>query len=585
MNEHKMDFDMKPGERLEVCERYVAVREKNDKVRIYNLEGKFLGRVDLSDNIGINRSVLIDLPHSILFKEGEYWKFINYEGESLCYRLIDKVEVIYLEGKYYVVIYNNSLGFQNAIVYTEKGACLIPFEDYEEVKFYESHIILKQKEQFKLYSLGHKQFIGEKYEDVYYMNEFLFLKKENKYYFYSTELARIEFDFDAFFIKIYKKCTLVQIYKDGKSGLLIIGGRGVKYERRANFIFPIKYKKIKIVEDKVYVFDGKNEKYYELNEIIKKVLKKEKYGRGKNQKRVPNTEIFFKGKVSVKYSHVVWMRENYFICSRKIGSNQRRARKKEKTIYECYNLDGNYINVIGTVRDEDDYFCAFMYKETLNMIALGSNDSYPFFSNNVWTVYDKNWKPIFMEKFEQISDSRSDKFIYFTRGYKEDNKGLIAFFSKEGELLFTIRGLKEVMCIEDYYIKIEGFDEKVWFFDFYGNLIFQKKFNYEDTKYNENLVIEKIENGYRVWDLKNRKYTVLEAEEIISKGSYKKFLLDVVKDGKVMLYTYTDDVGFEKLIPGEFVSTEIVYSDKIRVETEEYESIYDFNGNLIATTK
>lgn len=43
-----MDFDMKPGERLEVCERYVAVREKNDKVRIYNLEGKFLGRVDLS---------------------------------------------------------------------------------------------------------------------------------------------------------------------------------------------------------------------------------------------------------------------------------------------------------------------------------------------------------------------------------------------------------------------------------------------------------------------------------------------------------------------------------------------------------
>ena len=46
MNEHKMDFDMKPGERLEVCERYVAVREKNDKVRIYNLEGKFLGRVD-----------------------------------------------------------------------------------------------------------------------------------------------------------------------------------------------------------------------------------------------------------------------------------------------------------------------------------------------------------------------------------------------------------------------------------------------------------------------------------------------------------------------------------------------------------
>ena len=141
------------------------------------------------------------------------------------------------------------------------------------------------------------------------------------------------------------------------------------------------------------------------------------------------------------------------------------------------------------------------------------------------------------------------------------------------------------MCIEDYYIKIEGFDEKVWFFDFYGNLIFQKKFNYEDTKYNENLVIEKIENGYRVWDLKNRKYTVLEAEEIISKGSYKKFLLDVVKDGKVMLYTYTDDVGFEKLIPGEFVSTEIVYSDKIRVEAEEYESIYDFNGNLIATTK
>ena len=31
---------------------------------------------------------------------------------SLCYRLIDKAEVIYLEGKYYVVIYNNSLGFK-----------------------------------------------------------------------------------------------------------------------------------------------------------------------------------------------------------------------------------------------------------------------------------------------------------------------------------------------------------------------------------------------------------------------------------------------------------------------------------------
>ena len=77
-------------------------------------------------------------------------------------------------------------------------------QNIEEVKFYESHIILKQKEQFKLYSLEHKQFIGEKYDDVYYMNEFLFLQKGNKYYFYSTELARIEFDFDAFFIKIYK---------------------------------------------------------------------------------------------------------------------------------------------------------------------------------------------------------------------------------------------------------------------------------------------------------------------------------------------------------------------------------------------
>ena len=31
MNEHKMDFDMKPGERLEVCERYVAVKKKMTK--------------------------------------------------------------------------------------------------------------------------------------------------------------------------------------------------------------------------------------------------------------------------------------------------------------------------------------------------------------------------------------------------------------------------------------------------------------------------------------------------------------------------------------------------------------------------
>ena len=35
-----------------------------------------------------------------------------------------------------------------------------------------------------------------------------YLQKGNKYYFYSTELARIEFDFDAFFIKIYKKSCL-----------------------------------------------------------------------------------------------------------------------------------------------------------------------------------------------------------------------------------------------------------------------------------------------------------------------------------------------------------------------------------------
>lgn len=79
-----------------------------------------------------------------------------------------------------------------------------------------------------------------------------------------------------------------------------------------------------------------------------------------------------------------------------------------------------------------------------------------------------------MEKFEQISDSRSDKFIYFTRGYKEDNKGLIAFFSKEGELLFTIRGLKEVMCIEDYYIKIEGFVKKFGFLIFMEILFFRR---------------------------------------------------------------------------------------------------------------
>ena len=125
MNEHKMDFDMKPGERLEVCERYVAVREKNDKVRIYNLEGKFLGRVDLSDNIGINRSVLIDLPHSILFKEGEYWKFINYEGESLCYRLIDKAEAI------------NRLRYEKPNLQicfrTEKALSLLRFEGSEKI--------------------------------------------------------------------------------------------------------------------------------------------------------------------------------------------------------------------------------------------------------------------------------------------------------------------------------------------------------------------------------------------------------------------------------------------------------------------
>ena len=99
-----------------------------------------------------------------------------------------------------------------------------------------------------------------------------------------------------FLLKYIKKNTLIQIYKDGKSGLLITGRRGVKYERRANFIFPIKYKKIKIVEDKVYVFDGKNEKTYELNEIIKKVLKKEKYGRGKHQKEYLIQKFFSKEK-------------------------------------------------------------------------------------------------------------------------------------------------------------------------------------------------------------------------------------------------------------------------------------------------
>ena len=136
MNENKMNFDMKVGERLKVSKGYVEIYQVDRGIRYYSVEGKLLSKFSKGQLEKQHQPTFICMENCILIQKGNYWSSLTYAGVEICQFEATDLEV------------------------------------------YENYVVVKNDKEMKLYDTEGREFVGETFDKVWRWDELFVLKKD-----------------------------------------------------------------------------------------------------------------------------------------------------------------------------------------------------------------------------------------------------------------------------------------------------------------------------------------------------------------------------------------------------------------------
>ena len=527
MNENKMNFDMKVGERLKVSKGYVEVYQVDGGVRYYSLEGKLLSRFSKEQMEKRSQPTFICMENCILTQKDNYWYALTYIGTEM---------------------------------YKFKAT---------ELEVYKNYVVIKNDKEMRLYDTEKRKFVGKTFDKIWRWDELFVLKKDEMHYLYNVESKKMEEKFQIYIFAEHKRGkNFIFLYYKDKCGLLI----AEKYNKKFSKVLPIEYQKIKIKDVEIIAIKNGKKEHYPLKESYCKEKNNHEDTNNKNKKMQSDYKINFLNSIQVSFGEELVLNEKFILVKRDL---------KEKRPCKYYNLKGRYIGWSGIIRDDSAYFCGENYIATEKMLALGGDKSIPFGRNRDWKLYDYAGNDLFggiSFEFEQI------RGYYFGKPVS-GAENIIYVFSNKGKLLFTLDNSEKILEVTDKYFKILDNTNKIWFFDDKGKAIFDKGIE-KDMMMNlyNGFACERIKNGYNVYDCNHGKFYYIKADSLenmdivcelnIFRVTYEE------KKGVILL----NSNGYKIIVPVKYLKVK-KYGEVILAQAEEWDDIYDFDGTLIMSTK
>ena len=525
MNENKMNFDMKVGERLKVSKGYVEIYQVDRGIRYYSMEGKLLSKFSKEQLKKQHQPTCICMENCILIQKGNYWSSLTYAGVEICQFEATDLEV------------------------------------------YENYVVVKNDKEMKLYDTERREFVGENFDKVWRWDELFVLKKDEMHYLYNVESKKIEEKFQICIWAEHKRGkNFIFLYYKDKCGLLIAEKNNEKFSR----VLPIKYQKIKIKDDEIIAIKNGKKEHYPLE---KSYCKEEKCYADTDNKNNDDYKINFLNSIKVSFGETVILNEKFILVLRDL---------KEERPCKYYTLNGKYIGDSGLIKNEFGEFRGESYIETENLLAIGGERVFPFGTAKDWKIYDYEGNPIFENTFEKVE--KNGKYLICKQPYKSINKGLTLVLSDYGKVLCELEK-STVYLVRDKYFKVHDDNEgRIWIFDDKGKKLFNRSFCINNSVSCGDFIFEEIENGYNIYDCNHGSYYYAKFDSLeemdklhelkIFKAIYKG------KQGVILL----NSKGYEIIVPVEYL--DVKKKDKIILaKAEEWDDIYSLDGTLIMSTK
>lgn len=594
------NIELSVGEKMVVYGKAIVVFSKAEK-RIYNLNGKLIGKSQgKGDEINL-KDFCIFFDKCLVIREDAYWKIFDYEGNVIYGQKTLQIEKCFHNEKWFRFVEREEMG-QNFIgaIYSEDGECILPYGEHKNVVILGETVFANKR----IYDAQSKKYVGDKWDSVYHFGGYSIAKSNGKYYVYNHYTRALEMCIDAY--TYGSDLSLLKVYKNNLCGLMQVRNASyysdaeITYKSKEYLVLPIVYKKIVFDGGNVFAYsqEGVKEKYERKQLIDRKDENEESLGEKKKSGKLIEVEVF-EG-VSLKERDTIERYEKFFVV-RKIADKDH---DKKITEYFYYALNGKFIGKSGWLELSGDYEGVLVpnFLATSKWLALGGNEaeSYfgrTYFAESGWTFYKYDGSKV----FDFIIERMEKRDGYYVLKVKDKSESIIC--DQDGNILGSIKGeytLIELSGSKRYFIAhIKENSNKQGTFVIYnleGKKVFEKKFEYSRRrKFVEDIIFyEDEESGKFIeYDVKTGRIVRTEIEEIDEIrliDSYKSLYL-FESNEKFGLYEYTSErcdrdrfVGFKEIIPMQYDDI-IDGVECICAEAGDGEDIYDYSGNLICTTR
>lgn len=594
------NIELSVGEKTVVYEKAIVVFGKAEK-RIYNLNGKLIGKSQgKGDEINL-KDFCIFFDKCLVIREDTYWKIFDYEGNVIYDQKTLKIEKCFHNEKWLRFIERKEMGqdFIGAI-YSENGECILPYGEHKNVVIFRETVFANKR----IYDAKSKKYIGDKWDSIYHFGGYSIAKSNGKYYVYNHYTRALEMSIDAY--TYGSDLSLLKVYKNNFCGLMQVRNTSyyseseIKYKSKEYLVLPIVYKKIVFYGDDIFAYsqEGIKEKYERKQLIGRKDENKKNIVEKKKSEKLTEVEVF-EG-VSLKERDTIERYEKFFLVQKITDKDH----DKKITEYFYYDLNGKFIGKSGWLELSGDYEGMLVpnFLATSKWLALGGNEVESYFGRTYfaefgWTFYKYDGSKVFDFIIERLEKREG----YYVLKIKDKSESIIC--DQDGNILFSIKGeykLIELSESKRYFIahikESSNNQRKFVIYNLEGKRIFERKFEYSRRKkFVEDIIFyEDEESGKFIeYDVKTGRIVRTEIDEVdeieLINSDKKMYLFE--SNEKLGLYEYTSErcdrdkfVGFREIIPMQYDDI-IDGVECICAESGDGEDIYGYSGDLICTTR
>lgn len=601
------EFGLKAGETLIHKGKYIQVFDRKNGIRIYCLNGKYLGYHFFKNGYSSMEmnEFCMPLAECILIKDTFVWELYSYEGEKICNQRITKIDFP-SKASEYIFIYN---GLKQMAIYSKVGKCILDFCNCGELVFAKKNIFIFKNNisEYDIFDAKAKKFMQNSFEEVIPTIGGFYLKNSEGYHFLNEETAKIEIQVDAFYSIAYYKIPHTRnyiyfdvIYKNKCCGVLAkLQFCDSTRKNLVKVIIPIEFKKIEVCEDKIKAYEEDGITTYSCPMIYSKYFGQEDSEYKESFTKIEeNTEIklFFQ---TVKSGEIVYMYDKIFAI---------KGLKNEIISCSFFSMNGTYLGKAGLFDDGENSVRPNIV-ETESWVALGIDSSGGTFNANYgnWILRSYDGQKVMNIPFDDY-EKRNNYYIFsynmkIRRFSDKALKSYVAIFDQKGKLILTLNDVDAVVC-EKSCFKVIDSNGKISFYNLSGKIIVKdldenRVENIEDTIWvkseknpSEGCIMYNCLTGdkYQLYDERIEKVTDIYINELK--------LYKVYRQNYCGIFKFTGDFslksdcipGFKKVVPIKYIEIDTTSENsaifvQFRAIRKECEEIYDIDGNVIATTE